>query len=568
MKKIISIIHQTLAVILITCIGISASYAGTLFSIVDKNIVNSNQTITLTVQYDQRVDSSKLNLDGLKKDFEILSVTPHSSSSTSIVNGNVSRETITKWKITLATKRRGQLTIPSFSVNGDLSQEITIESKDGNAQNSDQTLKMIISADNDSVYENEQLLITVEVYAQQGLSRLSLNQIDTDDEIIELSQDTEQRIENGIIRDIYTNRYVIFPTKPGKIKIPSTSITAIKGGRRSVFGSSGGEQVIARSEPFEVTVKPVDSTHSPWFPAQEVIIDAKWSGDTNAIIAGEPITRTLTVSALGKEGSSIPPLKITTPSNIKTYKDQPVINDKRTYKGFIGQRTESEAIVFSNPGKFTLPAVTMRWWNTKVEAWQEAVAPEQVITVLPGSGATKKPSNIITPPTTPITNNGTNLVEASYKTHWLWPLISGLLFMLCLIQAFFLWKLKSAGSPKESYQSQHNNLSEKNAWLHLQQVIKNNNLIETRQALHNWAQTLSSDNKPQSINQLANYMSDNEAKLKLSSTITELESCLYKEQGSFDNSSLHEQLLDLRKSFQSSNSSDASTSTLAPLYKN
>jgi len=322
MKNIISLIRQILTTVVIAYVSISTSYAGNLFSTVDKNIINSNQTVTLIVQYDQKADTSKLNLDGLKKDFEVLSVTPHSSSSTSIVNGSVSRETITKWRVTLAAKRIGKLTIPSFSINGDLSQEIIITSKGGTATNSDQVLKVVISADKNSVYESEQLIITVEVYAEQGLSRLSLNPIETDDEIKELSQDREQRIDNGIIRDIFTNRYVIFPTKPGKIKIPSTSITAIKGGQRSVFGSSGGEQVIARSDPFEITVKPIDDTHSPWFPAQEVIIDAKWSGDTNAIVAGEPITRTLTVSALGKEASAIPPLKLSTLSDVKAYKDK------------------------------------------------------------------------------------------------------------------------------------------------------------------------------------------------------------------------------------------------------
>jgi len=568
MKNIISFIRQTLVVIAITVISVSTSYAGNLFSTVDKNIINSNQTVTLIVQYDEKADTSKLDLNGLKKDFDIISVTPHSSNSTSIVNGTVNREVTTTWRINLAAKRTGELTIPSFSINGDLSQEITITSKSGTGKNSEQILKIQISADKDSVYESEQLIITVEVFAEQGLSRLSLNPIDIDNEIKELSQDREQRIDNGIIRDIFTNRYVVFPTKAGKIKIPSTSITAIKGGQHSVFGSSGGQQVIARSDPFEVTVKPMDKTHSPWFPAQQVIIDAKWSGDTNAIIAGEPITRTLTVSTLGKEASAIPPLKLSTPPNVKTYKDQPVTNDKVTYKGFIGQRTESEAIVFSNPGEFILPAVTMKWWNTKTEAWQEAIVAEQTVTVLAGSGTKNSTDSIITPPTTPIANHNINLAEASSKTHWLWPLISVLLFIVCLIQAFFLWKLKSPVSSIDSYSNQHKNLSEKNAWLHLQQVIKTNDLIEIRQALHDWAQTLSSDSKPKAINQLADYLSNNESRLKLSNTITELERCLYKEQGSFNSSLLNEQLLDLRKNIQSTNSSPTNTNTLAPLYKN
>lgn len=568
MKNIISFIRQTLAALLITCISISTSYAGTLFSTVDKNIVNSNQTVTLIIQYDEQADSSKLNLDGLKNDFEILSVVPNSSSSTSVTNGSISRENITRWRITLATKRLGELTIPSFSVNGDLSQEIKIQSKNEAIPNSDQTLQILISADSDSVYESEQLIITVEVYAQQGLSRLSLTPIDIDDELKELSQDKEQRIENGIIRDMFTNRYIMFPTNPGTIKIPSTSITAIKGGQRSIFGSSGGEQVIARSEAFEITVKPMDNTHSPWFPAQEVLIDTKWSADTNAIIAGEPITRTLTVSALGKEASAIPPLKLSTPPNIKSYKDQPTTNDKRTYKGFIGQRIESEAIVFPKPGNFVLPAVTMKWWSTKKEAWQDAIAPEQSITVLPGAGITKEPNDIIAPPAKPFNSDASNLINASNKTHWLWPLISCLLFILCLIQAFFLWKLKSPDNPNDSYSNQDKNISEKNAWLHLQQIIKTNDLIEIRQALHDWAQTLKTGSKQQSINKLANLMSNEESKLRLSNTISQLESSLYKEKKAFNSNELNEQLLELRKHIQSTYPSSTETEILAPLYKN
>ena len=262
MKNINSLFRQTLALIFIFLFSVSSVNAGNLFSRVDKNIVNANQTITLIVEYDNRVKGSDLNLDELKKDFEVLSIVPNSLSSTSNINGQITKEVKTTWRITLAPKREGQLTIPSFTVNGDRSQVITIDSRNDSNPNTDQSLKIFISADSDSVYQSGQLVISVEVHAQQGLSRLSLSPIETNEEIRELGQDREQVIENGIIKDIFTNRYVIFPSTAGKLTIPATTITAIKGGQRSIFGQSGGEQLIARSEPFEITVKPIDKTYT------------------------------------------------------------------------------------------------------------------------------------------------------------------------------------------------------------------------------------------------------------------------------------------------------------------
>jgi len=131
-----------------------------------------------------------------------------------------------------------------------------------------------------------------------------------------------------------------------------------------------------------------------------------------------------------------------------------------------------------------------------------------------------------------------------------------------------LWKLKSSPKTKKTNVSPHNSLSEKSAWKSLQNSIKTNDLIKTRQALHDWTQTLSADNKKQSINQLADYLNNKDEQTKLSTTITELESCLYKEENAFDSNALLEQLQNLRKQRQSTNASSNVKNDLEPLYKN
>ena len=90
--------------------------AGNLSSTVDRNQISPNETLTLTVTYDEQVDSSQLDLKNLEQDFEILGVSPQTTSSVSIVNGQASRQASTIWTITLIAKRPGTLGIPAFSI--------------------------------------------------------------------------------------------------------------------------------------------------------------------------------------------------------------------------------------------------------------------------------------------------------------------------------------------------------------------------------------------------------------------------------------------------------------------
>ena len=119
---------------------------------------------------------------------------------------------------------------------------------------------------------------------------------------------------------------------------------------------------------------------------------------------------------------------------------------------------------------------------------------------------------------------------------------------------------------KKTNASPNKNHSEKNTWLALQKNIKTNNPVEIRQTLQDWAQTLSTDNKKQTINDLEDYLSNSEDKSKLSNSITELERCLYKEEKTFDSNDLFDQLQKLRKEIQSENSKQSKADTLAPLY--
>ena len=329
--------------------------------------------------------------------------------------------------------------------------------------------------------------------------------------------------------------------------------------RDSFFGDVGGEQVIARSTGFDVTVKPADKTHSPWFPADDVQIVSQWSGDTNSVIAGEPITRTITIRALGQQASAIPPLTHPSESGYKSYKDQAQLDTRTTSQGYVSTRVESEAIVISTPGTLTLPAISLKWWDINKGTWQEATAPEQTLTVLPSTNTSNQ-----TTPTPNAIPQTLNTQSVNNKAHWLWPVISAVLLLICLIQGYFLWVLKQGVKVNPSTEKKGRNNSESSTWSALNKSFKSNDSSNIRQALRNWAQTLSSDQAYVSLNDLANYSNDAELNNHIKTAITELEASLYKEQSSFDSASLKTHITALRHSLRADTQA-SDNKTLTPL---
>ena len=100
-------------------------HAATLSSTVNRNQLAINQTLVLTVVYDESVDSSAIDVTPLQNDFEVLGISPQTSTSMSIVNGVTENNSTTRWTITLAAKREGKLQIPSFSIGSSKSQPMT-----------------------------------------------------------------------------------------------------------------------------------------------------------------------------------------------------------------------------------------------------------------------------------------------------------------------------------------------------------------------------------------------------------------------------------------------------------
>lgn len=562
--------------ICVVLIGTSAlAQAATLTSSVNRNPIKLNETLTLTIQYSELAPSSTLDLSGLNQDFEILANAPTTNSSVSIINGQTSRETTTTWVITLAAKGEGELTIPAFEVNGDRSNPIKIQVNGLTAEELAQPRPINVSVtiddtDNLNIKPGEQIIVEVELSAATNVGNIRGQElIIAGAELVPLGQQDGQRQENGVLRQVAIWRYALFPETSGEITVPAQTFNGSIGGRRTSFFDSfsrGGEPVGARSVEQSIVVDARPETNgNAWFPANNVTVESAWASSTDQIRVGEPITRTITITADGQRASAIPPLTTSASTNFKSYQDQPQIFDTNSNDGIVGVRRESAAIVPSTEGTFTLPEQRIAWWDNKADAWREAVLPQQIFNVMPAANADNN-----TPPQVMV-NSSENFVtqsspNATLKTqvsnNWLWKLTTLCLALLCLGQ-FVLLNRRTNPKKTELQRSTHQSESEANAWQRLQQALKGSEVNEIRQSLLDWSSITLLDQVTPNLQTIARLSESDTLKQQLAN----LEQQLYNDKQNLDINELSSALNQFRDQIKSHYADNSiRDNELAPLY--
>lgn len=471
------------------------SLAASLSSTVNRNQVSTNETLTLTVTIDEQVDTSSLDLSELERTFEVLGTSPQSRSSINFVNGRSVQEATTVWTITLVAKREGRLVIPAFTIGSAKSQAIAVNVTNAKTSTtSNLPIDVKVSSNRNEVFPNQQFIVTVELSAQRDVRDLSGPQLVVAGADVEpLGQQNFQRVDNGIARQIVVLKYALFAKKTGKLTIPILTYTGLKNARRGVFGNTG-DQVVARSKQIELDVKeaPISNANQVWFSADELSISSKWSADISDLQVGQPVTRTITITAKGQNASAIPPLEHDNSLNgLKSYKDQPQLETGKTSEGFVASRVESEAIVASEAGEFVLPALSIDWWNNTTKTWQTATLKAETLKVTGSAFALNEAQNQ-TPLPEITTKDGSEVTPGPLGQSSAllpWQILSGILGLIVIVQ-FFLMRRKS-GQSKSTSSEEQSATSEKSAWLELQRALKNGEQTLTiREAILVWANCL------------------------------------------------------------------------------
>jgi len=458
---------------------------------VDRQSISLNETLTLTVSYEGRQVNSDPDFSGLSQ-FDVLA--NHKSTQHSIINGNISAST--EWQLTLAPRNSGQVLIPPLSLQGQHSKALTItvtEPSSDPGGREDVFLETFV--DKSTVHVQEQFIITYRLHFNQSVDSLDTGQFSiAQARVEELPRVDYQKTLGNTAYGVAEFRYAVFPDASGTIQVPAQTWTVRTTDQPGMnrFGFGGGRfklhRVRTRELAITVSPKPTDyPVQKPWLPAQNLRITEQWSRSPDEFRVGEPITRTVTVTAEGVGPEQLPPVfDERGTDDLKFYPDKPEQDKQLTAQGVTGTRTESVAIVPNRAGELNLPELSVTWWNTAENRVETAVLPARVLHVAPtdAQSAQSQTAEVVAPKTViePITPAPVIAVSSSW-----WPLIALLLAGGNVVFLALWWRASRRVAQSPGAPQQHTNPGLSQALRELDSACRSKDAAATRSALQHWA---------------------------------------------------------------------------------
>jgi hypothetical protein len=413
------------ALLLLLAIAPSLLWAADLLVQLDRNRLSAHETLSMRLIADGGA-SGEPDFTPLTQDFDILS--RGQSKTTSIVNGAMSQTR--EWNLELAPKRTGRLVIPPLSLGHARSQAVTVEVGEQDAGASDagpRPLFVRATAATMTPYVQQAFDYRVRVYFQAQPQQATLSDPVAEGANIERSGDdlADEEVIDGQRYNVIERRYQVIPNRSGQLRIQGPRLDAVvpdtnPGSQRDpfadlddAFGGSffqgfptiqglghPGRRVVERAEDLEIRVRAQpDGSDAHWLPATSVQLSDEWTPAPAAFRVGEPLTRTLTITAQGVTAAQLPNLDLGALDGVQVYADQPRSEDLSGSAHPTAIKSFKVALVPTRAGALTLPEIRLHWWDTSADAPRVAVVPARTVEVAGAPSTGAQPPLADLPPT-------------------------------------------------------------------------------------------------------------------------------------------------------------------------
>lgn len=417
----------------------SQTFATTTLKVsVDRNPAMAGETFFLTVVADDSVNNNALDTKPLLNDFIVGQTS--TSSNTQILNGSMTQQTT--WRVALIARTPGQYTIPALSADGVSSQPISmkiVERTQASEENQEVKLETDISAK--TTYIGQPIIYTIKLFIGTRLQRANLqapNLVGGDVVQMNEDEDASEIIDGKRYRTI-TRRYSITPSKAGSFDLQGT----IFRGDISQYGYGRSKPISLVGDNEKIIVKPIPNDFpGQWLASPIVTLEDEWP-TSNEYKVGEPITRTITLSAANVSTEQMPDINIDTGIDLQAYPDKPEFKKGFSGNTLISQVVQKLAIIPSKAGSITIPEVRIPWFNVNTESIEWAIIASKTIqvadnAVLP-TATPVQPTPIAIPQSTPIVPEPETIAT---PPNYLWLIVSTILFILLTIALFYIVKLR------------------------------------------------------------------------------------------------------------------------------
>ena len=434
---------------------------------VDRNPVVQGEYFVLTVTGNDDLAGNAIDTSILKKDFTIGRTSVN--RSTQIINFNSQKKT--SWQILLSAKNNGIATIPAFNINGVKSSPIALQVvKDSNSKQKSKDVFIKTNLKHNEAYVGQLLTYNVKLYLAVDLQRGVLNAPEVAHAQVKQIGDDQDKTEivNGRRFRVIERTYGIIADKPGTVNVGDVSFEGdvLKSARQGLgmfsFNESRPVQVTSPSQKITILPKP-KNYHGDWLVSDLVVLKEEWPQQDKEYELGAPITRTIKLYASNTDDTSIPEIHSALPQNMKSYPEKPKRKTFTRNSNLVSELTQTEAIVPTKAGKYTLPEIRVPWWNPILRKQEFATLPAKTIIVI--GNAQNQAGNTL------ISSSKKQQLQTEYSSGF-WPWLTALFAVLWLFSSYMWWK-----KPKQKIvtDEQHNDSQAK--------VNRSNNQLESEMKL-------------------------------------------------------------------------------------
>ena len=482
------------------CLLLSMPTTARITAEVDRTNIAMGETLRLTLTADAGERPDQISLDQLEIDFEILQRS--SSTSARLIGGeqNITRTL----EIELSPLREGVLTIPAFNTGGRRTTPTAIKvSPEPEFALAEELVTFDATVDNTEVYVQAQVILTITLQQAINLDNRAVSDVDIPDTYQEpLEQKSFQRRSGGRLWQVTELRYALFPQKSGDLLIPAIAFSGrelLPG--RSLLGARLGRRIAIKSDPINIRVKPVPATFpgDVWLPAQQLSLTSRWSAAPEQLSTGDSTTRTLEITAQGLQGSQLPPVTSLGGTGgikgLRFYPDKETIEQREIPLGLEGYRLQSEALVSSEAGNWTLPERTIPWWNTKTDTLEFARLPEERIRVTDLLEPKDSANSDIA--TTPVLTEGTTVSRR------LWQMSAATGWLLAAILGALLWLRRRDAKANPPHGQADIDAQKTQHLMSVRKACSTNDPVAARLAVLTWGHKRFDDSSPNTLNEIA-----------------------------------------------------------------
>jgi hypothetical protein len=492
------------------------SHALELKSSLERNPVHAGESVRLVLELGRAAGGLTPDLSPLDSDFHVL----HTSANTQVEFVQGRQSATTRWSIELTPKRQGTLTIPAISVGQFQSPELTLEvlapRPASDAGNREIFLEAEISPDPAYVQSQMRyvvrLLRSVDVVdgtlTEPGAANAVLHRLGRD-----ISYTTNR---DGQSYRVLERRYALFPQASGELLISPVAFEGevVDQGQAGTGLSrlfARGKRVRLRTPVVRATAlsPPTDYPGRTWLPAKNLQLTEEWSKDPDALRAGEPLTRTLRLQALGLSAEQLPEITVTVTDGVKEYGDQPITRTTTDTDWVHGVREQRIALVPGKEGTYTLPEIRIDWWDTERNVPRQATIPARILRV--AAGAQGGAAAIVASDTTAQTGQP---ALALWQRPLLWQGVCALLALLWLI-TFVAWRRARGMAPDAGAKGANAPDAPQRPPTSLHRTCLAGDARDAREALLRWASISWPEHPPRSLPGLAQRLADAQLRAEL-----------------------------------------------------